>query len=431
MVRRPSLSGNALWALAGQVALALGQWGALAALAKGAASKDVGQYALALSVATPAFAFAGMQLRSVMATDAAGRFRFKDYLSLRIAGAAATCALLGCLTFFVPSLRSAGAALAAVAVMKCAEAMSDCAYGLFHRHENLRAVSISQLLKGALAVPVVAVAVNVWPAASTAALAIAGVWVVVLVAFDVPRIVRVLRTERVPEASGGGPMALLVQVLPLGIIVLLLSVTGNVPRYFLEGVHGAAALGVLAALGYFVVAVDLAVGAAHQAAMPSLARAFLDDRPRFRRLTVGLVGVAVAFSGFAFLFVLLLGAPVLRLAYTPEYAEHAEVLAWLMAGCVVAVTAGAVGTALTAARVLWAQLPINLVSLVAITALSALLVPKHGLEGAAWALLGMALVKLVLVTAVWLREGARPSAVGLDEASRESVRTPAGAEGAR
>src|SRR5690606_1993483 len=81
----PSLKRNVSWYFAGHLVHSLAQWGTLAGLAKLGSVEHVGVLALALATTTPLFTFLNLQLRGIVATDAANKYGFSLVWSVRCA----------------------------------------------------------------------------------------------------------------------------------------------------------------------------------------------------------------------------------------------------------------------------------------------------------------------------------------------------------
>src|SRR5947199_1515086 len=73
-----TLKANAIWTVLGNGTYATAQWLQLALLARLGTPADVGRYAFATAIATPAFMLFNLQLRSVQATDSQGRYSFPE-----------------------------------------------------------------------------------------------------------------------------------------------------------------------------------------------------------------------------------------------------------------------------------------------------------------------------------------------------------------
>jgi O-antigen/teichoic acid export membrane protein len=92
---------------------------------------------------------------------------------------------------------------------------------------------------------------------------------------------------------------------------------------------------------------------------------------------------------------------VLRIIYSDEVAAHAHVLIWLAAGATILWTRGSLGTALDAMRRFAIQPWIHLASTVVIAGACVVLIPDHGLVGAAAAvLIGYVLEAILFFVAV-------------------------------
>ena len=91
---------------------------------------------------------------------------------------------------------------------------------------------------------------------------------------------------------------------------------------------------------------------------------------------MGGIGVAVFF-----------GHMLLTLLYRPEYADHTNVLIAMMVGGAITYVAGLMASAVTAARCFVRQIPVLATAVGAAALSSWLLVPAHGLLGAAFSVI--------------------------------------------
>jgi O-antigen/teichoic acid export membrane protein len=184
--------------------------------------------------------------------------------------------------------------------------------------------------------------------------------------------------------------------LPLGVVTMLISFQVNVPRYYLEAYRGESELGIYTALAHLPAAGNLVMQALGQAASPRLARHHAaGERGAFRRLLLQLLGIGFLFEAIGLLLVVLLGATLLRLLYTPEYAEHVELLGLLTVASAISCLAYFVSYAMTAARIFRAQVPLFIAMVLATAAGCQLWVPEYGMRGAAWAAIAAAGVQFV------------------------------------
>jgi O-antigen/teichoic acid export membrane protein len=386
--RRTSLGTGFAWTLAGNVVYAASQWGILVAIAKFAPPDAVGRFALGLAVAAPVFLLTGLQLRGVQATDAAGQFRFEDYLAVRIVGVFLALSLTTAIALGGYD-RATAAIIFAVSVSKVLEGLSDVYYGLLQQHDRMRSVSVSLIARGLLSVASITAVLWLGAGLLWAVFAMAASWLIVLVAHDVRVGHNTLGPAAVPRTARvrwTATRRIVFLALPLGGVLALISLRSNIPRYFLEKHVGSVDLGIFAALSSAVAAGYVAISALGQAAAPRLARLYLErNTVGFTRLVIRMVAFGAAVGMAGLLAAAVVGRPVVTVLFGAAYALHNEVLLWLLAGATVAYASSFLGFALTAARKFRVQLPLFLSTTLVCTAASAFLVPRHGLVGAAWA----------------------------------------------
>lgn len=401
-----SLRRSFSWTLAGNVVYAGCQWAMLIALAKLCRPEEVGLFALGLATTAPILMLTNLHLRGVQATDARSEHTFAQYLGLRLLGTALALVAATVVAFLVGQNRTSIAVIVAVAVAKCVESISDIVYGLFQSRESLDLMARSMLFKGPLSLAVLASLVWASRGALMGTLGLVAAWTLVLFAYDLPRAAKLLGGKRFLRPSFRVDSALRLgrQALPLGVVMMLGSLTTNIPRYFVEKDLGGRELGFFAALSAVTAAGVTVVGALGQSATPRLARLFADgDRPGFVRLVLRLsaIGGLLALAGIAVASIA--GRPLLGLLYTPEYSLHARtfVVINLVAG--IGYVASFLGYAITAARRFLPQSPLS-VAVAAATALAAAwLVPQLGIVGAAWAVGAGMIVQLAGESWICLR----------------------------
>jgi O-antigen/teichoic acid export membrane protein len=180
----------------------------------------------------------------------------------------------------------------------------------------------------------------------------------------------------------------------------LVSLNGNIPRYFVEHYQGERELGIYAALAYVVVAGTIVVNALGQSAVPRLARYYASgDLPRFRILLLRLVGIGALIGVLGIAAAVIAGRQILTLLYKPDYAARTDVFVVLMIGAALGFVASFLGYGMTAARYFRIQAPL-FAAVAGITTLAcAILVPSNGIMAAAQAGI-LAALSSVLAAAV-------------------------------
>lgn len=393
-----SLKRNISWALLGNAVYAASQWGMLSVLARVGNPELVGQFALALAITAPVVLFANLKLRAVQATDIDDEYSFGIYLALRLVTTPiALLIILGIV--FLRFDRGLGVVILAMGIAKSIESMSDVLFGLLQKHERMDLIARSQVMKGVASLVAFALAVSLTEDLLFGIIAMTFVWSSVLIFYDVPNAVSVLRIEQReqerdttvairPEWSVGRIASLARRALPLGLTVMLGSLITSIPQYVLEHFRGTYDIGLYAAMSYPLVAGSLVISAMGQSATPRLARRYAaHDLEGFRRLVLQLVGWGVLIGLVGVLVVLALGRYILTLLYGSAYAHQSSVFLLIVMAAAVGYGYVFLGTALSAMRRFDVQLPVTLVGAGILGGLCLVLVPSYGLMGIGFALL--------------------------------------------
>lgn len=397
------LTRNFSWTLIGNGLYAFCQWGMLVVLAKLCSTEMVGQFALALAITAPVFMFAGLNLRTVQATDARIDFQFGDYLGLRLLSIAAALTFV----FAIEIVSGHDVHLLFVVVMtgaaKALDLIGDTIFGLQQQHERMDRIAMSQMIRGVLQLSAVTAAAYTTRNVLWAVTGQAAVSLVVLLTYDLrnagrlyqfpwptqnpARYPALVRLATLQFGTWRNIKALIRMSFPLGLVAMLGSLMMNIPRYFIESTAGTAKLAVYSAMAYIMLVGGTATGSLLQAAAARLARYYLENLRKFRRLLLQLIAIATANGVIGVLATVLWGRQFLTIMYRPEYAIYPSAFAWLMAAAGVSYVASALGFGLAAARKFDVQLPIFFCAALVTAAACVPLVPRYGLQGAAWALL--------------------------------------------
>lgn len=386
-----AVDGNARWLLLGNASYAAGLWLQLAILARGGGPAAVGTYAYALALTAPIMMFATLQLRMLQASDLTRTYTFREYRVLRAATTVAAIAVIAVLA--AAGLGGAGSVLVPVCAMRAADAFADVYQGLWQQHERMKPIGLTLLLSSIGSAAAMAIAVALGGGVAVAATGAAmGSWAALLylhgrTARDAS--LRTSLTARDPPVSWRRVGRLAVEAAPLGIILLIVSLQHNVPRYFIRQLPGGeSALGLFAAAFQLTACGGIVIAALGSAATPRFAAlAAGGHRRSFRALAyrLALVGAGLGLGGLA--VSALVGREVLRFAYGPDFAAGVGMLLVLSAAAGMTWVASLLGYALTATRVIALQPVLLALTLLVTLAACAALVPRHGGTGAAWAIM--------------------------------------------
>ena len=405
-----TLRRNFSWTLVGNVVYAACQWGMLVVLAKLGSREIVGQFTLGLAVTAPVLMLANLQLRAVQVTDARHEYRFGDYLGLRLMTTGLALLVIILITVVAGYRWETSLIILVVGLAKAVESVSDVFYGLLQQHERMDRIALSMMIKGPLSLLLLGIGVYLTGKVLWGVVGLAVAWSVVLVGFDIRSGALMLGSISNPIATALRPrwqmktLRKLVWVaLPLGFVMMLLSLNTNIPNYLIERHLGERELGVFAAIAYLMVAGSMVVSALGESASPRLAKYYeAGNNAAFRTLLLKMVGISVLLGGAGVLVAAVGGRQLLTLIYRPEYAEHADLFVWLMVVAGIGYVSSFLGCGMTAARYFGVQMPLFAL-VTTITAIAGLwLIPSQGLQGAAIALLIAAIVRVSMSLGVIL-----------------------------
>jgi len=395
---------NFSWMLMGNGAFSLAQWARVAVLAKLASPALVGEYALALALVSPVFMLTNLQLSAVQATDARHRYEFSDFAMLRLLSCCLALLVVATLVFALRSGRSLGSLALVLVLGLAADSLCDIFGGLQQKHERMDRLGISLLLRALLSVALFTVVFRHTHSIVAAAATLPAVSAVVLLSWDLSMARRVLHRAPLLAWHGQRLRSLALFSLPLGVIMMLISLNVSIPRYALMHHSGSAELGIFASLSYVVMAVSLVVNGLGQSFSPRLSRCYAEgDVRRFRSLMLRLCAIGALLGIGSLALAALFGRTLLALIYRPEYAAHLNVFLVLAATSGISAVASFLGYGITAAHVFRYQVWTMLAAVCTTALASLLLVPRYHAMGAAIALLISALVQAWIASAILRR----------------------------
>lgn len=425
-VARPSLRRNVSWTFGGNIAYAGSFWLMWVLLARVGNNTVVGQFALGYAIATPVYAITNLSLRTIQATDAPGSpYSLAHYLGLRVAST--LLGLLGiCVAAVVADLTpGAVAVVVVIGLAKAFESVSDALFGFLQRQEQMDRIARSMVIKGGATLLAVIGLLVVFDSAVAAAAGLAAVWASTLLVYDAPNAIRHLPqgsgVEAVSRSWRGATVGVIRPVFegpafralvrlgfPLGLVLLVSTLSVNVPRYLIGGRLGIDELGVFTAISTLIFAGDLVVSSLSQAVMPRLASyAAAGQDEAFRGLAFRLIGAFAALGVVATVAAYVAGPLVLRLIYGEEYVRYAGVFTVMIGVSGFVDLAGFLSVVIAAQRRFWAPFPINLLKLTIVAVGTFLVVEPYRLEGVAWVLLGSQALAALLLGAIAFRRAAR------------------------
>jgi O-antigen/teichoic acid export membrane protein len=396
-----SLTLSFIWTLAASVVYSGSQWLIVIIFAKRGTSAAVGYYAFATAVAYPVSLFANLQLRCVFVTDIEDRFPFHRMLGLRYVLVGCACIILLFVSLYSRSSEKISAMVLLVGASLLIDVLSESYYSVLQKRERMDCIARSQIFRSTLSLATAALALYytgniVWAAAGMLCAKC-----FVLIAYDSSNnvlraachadqintnldLTRISSTRFLPEWDFRTQVALFRTALPLGFVSIMVSLAGYMPRYVIQHYLGASELGIYSALNYvpqLAVMVATTIGAVTFA---RLSRFYgLGEIDNFLALLRTSMWICTGLGAIAFLITAIAGRAILELLYRPEYAQHCDLLVWLVLAGGVACMATCLGCAMTAASQFRPQIPL-LAGVATVSAVTTIVfVPRLGLTGAA------------------------------------------------
>lgn len=427
-VLRPlSIRKNFGWNLLASGAYAASRWITVIVLAKLGTTEMIGLMLLALAIANPISTIANLGLRTVLVTDTKHEHRFRHYFSLRLLTSLLAIPITGMLVLLLGHESRMLLLILLVAVGRFFESLSDIIHGLFQQHERMDWPAISMLIREPGIVAVLALGVGLTGDLLWGMIGLPLVAGTVLVCYDVRKAIPLLRLpphtrsieHKAPFAHGfhrcwdtQEMRTLLRLATPAGIVLIIIALVANLPRYFIEHYLGIHALGVFGAIACLTIAPTLLVVAMGGAISPRLAKYYAARNLRaFGRLVISQMIVLTGMGLGAVLLMALLGHAILSLLYDAQIAAHTRLAVYLTITAALLNFNAPLHRSLDAMRCFWSHVAVRLLGLLLLLALLPPFITNWSLEGAAWAMILSALCTTTAylgTVGYWLLRSSQP-----------------------
>lgn len=386
-----SLRINLAWSALAQILASGLNWASMIVLARLGTPELVGEYSLAVAIATPVMAFAHLNLRSILITDTANEISFRVYRDLRILCLAAGLAVIAAWTLLRPG---SAAVVMLLAATQALEWISDLYHGAIQKQERMDRLAVSLGLRGVLTIAAFAAGLaSGGGLAASASILLAG-RAAILLLYDIPS--AALHPATAAPAPGPAMLRLLRTALPLGIALMLGALLNSLPRFLVDRSLGAHALGVFAVIATFASAGNMGVTAIGQAVSPRLAKLIAaGDIEGFKALSAQTIaaGAILAVGGAAVMAVA--GPALIEAVFTARYSAPAHVLAALMGAAGLGYVASLSGYVITAAGCFRPQGWVLSIATLAAGITGYWAIPAYGLPGAAISMAAGATIQTV------------------------------------
>jgi O-antigen/teichoic acid export membrane protein len=396
----------------------------LVVLAKSTSVKSVGDFGLAVAICTPITIFAGLSLSGVQVTDARNEYQFGHYLAVRLISAAVSVTSIAVIVVLSGYSSSTKSLIFLVGLGQAVLIIREVFLTFMQKQERMDLTAGSNVVQGLLSLIAFGLLVRLTGSLLAGVIGLLAVRVLTCVGWDVRCVSHLVGRCRLGDAwafmrpswQWSRLWRLVWLAAPLGLTAGLISLNGNVPRYFIERIWGTEALGYFVAVMALPTAGVVIIQAAGASASPRLAKYFVHDRPAFRPLLLKLVASAGLLGLSGVLIVAVAGGTILGLVFRPAYVAYNYLFLWLMVQASLSYIASFLGYGLIATR-RFANLLVLFASVTATTILTAwCLVPWLGLKGGAFALMAGTLLQLAGSTILLNRAMRQPPVLTRGEA---------------
>ncbi|MFJ4044404.1 lipopolysaccharide biosynthesis protein [Microbacterium sp. NPDC089987] len=304
----------------GSLSWALAQWLLVWMFARfGGGAAVLGEYSLALSVATPVFTISQFGLRTVQ-LSLRERFPWRTYVMLRSVGvflAVVVVSLWGMI-----SESGATAIWWSVLFVKSADAFVDLLQGRIQRNNKLMLLGVFTLANSVLTVILAAAFLFLYGSVALAVFASGVVSLAIAVAIQI----RTFKMTFEPGTSSSGVRDILRAGFPTTLAEGLASLSAYLPLLVLSWSAGPSSIGVFAAAAYLLTLANLAGSITKNILITPFrllhdSEGYVKLRRRARRVTLA----AGAAGVFAAPFIIVFGGSVLRFVYGESFVmDHAQ-----------------------------------------------------------------------------------------------------------
>jgi O-antigen/teichoic acid export membrane protein len=308
----------------------------------------VGQFSLAFAITTPIFMMTDLDLRSVLVTDFQSKYNFGHYLGLRLLTIVPALIAVSFLSLCQKTTQT-GIVILLVGIVKTFEAISDLLYGKMQQKERLDKLGLSLILKSVLSIVIAGLLLYLYKSMIACTIGLAASYLIVLLVYDIPAVLpygplRICIDRNIM-------LQLLRLSLPLGIVLLFVSLNKNLSAYFIDTYLGSDSLGYYASIIYIMTTGSMAVSSLGQAHNARLAKLYgNEDIVGFMKILRGMVFLVGVLSTCMILTSVIFGGDILLLLYSREYSAYQNLFIFIMVAAGVSYIGEVVQYAVTATR---------------------------------------------------------------------------------
>jgi O-antigen/teichoic acid export membrane protein len=381
------MKGKALWMIFGNGGYAAFQLLNIVIISKTLGVEALGIFSLGLALSAPIMLFSNFGTRILWITGVNDDMSFRLFRNARIISSLA--GLITCLVFlaFYTQVSVYLPTMVLIAMSKVIENNADIYYADFHKNSHQKLICISLLVRSVFGVAGIVVGCMFFDSLLVAATLYFITWSGAHFLTDY-----LFAKSAVDMGSNENALSkkqwiwLTKQGAPLAVSMFLVNFNMNIPRIILENQHGLVAIGIFAALYFFVQTGTVVVNSIGQVALPVLSSLFdKGENKKHLIMTMKTFVVIFAFSISGAIFSYFFGEYFLKILFNKEISAHSSLLCIFFllspAQYLITIMSQVIASTKNNVSLVWCQL----VMLVTVVTLSFVFIPTSDIKGAYWA----------------------------------------------
>jgi O-antigen/teichoic acid export membrane protein len=405
-ISKMSLSGlakNSVITLIANISLALSNWLILVIIAKHYDGARLGEFVLALSIASPLFLFASFKIRTLVIVDKYWNYKLEEYANARLLANIIVTLLLALAA--IATLEVPLQLIMIVVLYKWFDTWSEFCQSYMRRVNAYKTASVSLSIRSILTI--LSVVIITFTFSSFEPMLIA--WCLVagfFAAFDTYSMYKLTQLHEMRPFSGTLVLSiysikrsiqLYKQYFTVAIALLISALFVYLPNFLLNYKLGIVEAGQFATISYFLVAGGILINSLSQAATPQLVSLHKsNNETAFVSLVVKLCGLGISIGIAGVIVAYFCGEYFLTLFYNSDIGQHADVLLWVMMAAAIRYVYIFIGTSYASLQLFHIQTKIYGVGLVVMFFSCLLLIEANGIVGAAQAMFAATVCEFIL-----------------------------------
>lgn len=367
------LLGNGFYAFA--------QWLQLSFISKLSDTNILGLYTLALGVVSPVFMFSSFQLRTLLVTDVQKTYKVNDFFNFRLLMNLLSIIIVIILMFFINN-EEILFLLLLISGQKVLESFSELFNTKQQKLENMNILAFSLFFKGLALVISISTCLFFFKSLELGLVLNIIFLIMIIILYDY-RFYKKYDFEKLfLNINKVSFKKIFLKGLPLGIVLLIISLNANIAKYFLENFEGTKIQAVYSSLSYILIIGVFVLDAVGQAFIPKLSKYFFsNDFIQLRKLSFFFIMMSFLIGGVLFLGSFFFGEKILKILFNDYIATFHVFFSYYMLVSILVFIASSLGYILTSIGEFRIQPFINGVILILNIILSYFFIKSNGLYG--------------------------------------------------